>query len=208
MFDPVLRKLKDRALDVVARELGTRVSPNICSLVSFATGLMAVVAAFRQAYLPALGFWLLNRLLDGLDGSLARVHDRQTDFGGYLDILFDFLVYAALPAAIVLGMPENRFAHVALVVLLGSYYLNAASWMYLSAILEKRGHGATARGEQTTVTMPQALIGGSETIVAYVIWLLAPAYIALGMSVMAALVGISVLQRIVSAYRNLAGRDR
>ena len=122
MFDPVLRKLKDRALDVVARELGTRVSPNICSMVSFAAGLMAVVAAFRQAYLAALGLWLLNRLLDGLDGSLARVHRRQTDFGGYLDILFDFVVYAALPAAIVLGMPRDEFAYVALVVLLGSYY--------------------------------------------------------------------------------------
>ncbi|MDQ3080624.1 MAG: TonB-dependent receptor [Gemmatimonadota bacterium] len=203
MFDPVLRKLKDRALDVVARELGTQVSPNICSMASFAAGLMAVVAAFRQAYLAALGLWLLNRLLDGLDGSLARVHRRQTDFGGYLDILFDFVVYAALPAAIVLGMPRDEFAYVALVVLLGSYYLNAASWMYLAAILEKRGRGASAVGEQTTVTMPQALIGGSETIIMYVAWLLVPRHVALLMSIMAALVGVSVLQRIVWASRNL-----
>ena len=204
MFDPVLRKLKDRALDAVARELGERVTPNFCSLLSLAAGLIAVMAAFRQSYIAALALWLLNRLLDGLDGSLARVHGRQTDFGGYLDILFDFVVYAALPAAIVLGMPGNHFAHVALVVLLGSYYLNAASWMYLSAILEKRGQGATARDEPTTVTMPQALIGGSETIIMYVAWLLVPRHIALLMSIMAALVGISVLQRIVWAYRNLA----
>jgi len=203
MLDPILRTLKDRALDGVARALGERVSPNACSLLSLAAGLLSVLAAFRQVYLIALGLWLLNRILDGLDGSLARVHGRQTDFGGYLDILFDFIVYAAVPAAIVLGMPRDDVAYLTLIALLGSYYLNAASWMYLSAILERRGRGAEARGEQTTVTMPQGLIGGSETIIAYVIWLLVPGHIAVLMSVMAALVGVTIIQRVVWASRNL-----
>ena len=203
MLDPVLRKVKDRVLGGVARALGEWLSPNACSLLSLAAGAAAVFAAFRQAYPASLGLWLLNRLLDGLDGSIARVHGRQTDFGGYLDILIDFAIYAAVPAAIVLGMPRNDNAYVALVVLLSSYFVNAASWMYLSAILEKRGRGAAAQGEQTTVTMPQGLIGGSETVIMYTIWLLVPGYIASLMSVMAALVGLTILQRIVWASRNL-----
>ncbi|MEO8578511.1 MAG: CDP-alcohol phosphatidyltransferase family protein, partial [Gemmatimonadales bacterium] len=142
MLDPALRKLKDRSLDPVARALGPHISPIIVSLFSLVAGLAASFAAFQAAYWMALGFWLLNRLFDGLDGSLARVHARQTDLGGYLDILFDFAVYAALPVAIVMGMPPSEIAYVALVLLLGSYYLNAASWMYLSAILEKRNNGS------------------------------------------------------------------
>ncbi len=203
MIDPILRKLKARALDGVALSLGTRISPNVCSLLSFVAGLAAVVAAYRQAYLTALSLWLANRFLDGLDGSLARAHGRQTDLGGYLDILFDFVVYAALPVAIVLGMPRAEDAYIALVVLLALYYVNAASWMYLSAILESRGRGARARGEQTTVTMPHGLIGGSETILAYVLFLLAPAHIAALMSVMAALLVVTVVQRVLWASRNL-----
>ncbi|MEO5590383.1 MAG: TonB-dependent receptor [Gemmatimonadaceae bacterium] len=203
MLDPVLRNLKDSVLDDVARSIGASVNPNVVSLFAFIAGMLAVFAAFQRAYSAALVLWLLNRLLDGLDGSLARVHNRQTDFGGYLDILLDFVVYAALPIAIVLGTSQTAFAYVALVILLSSYYLNTASWMYLSAILEKRGRGASERGEQTTVTMPQGLIGGAETIIAYIAFLLAPARIGALMAIMAALVTVTVVQRLIWAWRNL-----
>jgi hypothetical protein len=58
--------------------------------------------------------------------------------------------------------------------LLGSFFVNAASWMYLSAVLERRGAGAAARGERTTVTMPPGLIAGAETVVLYTLFLVFP----------------------------------
>lgn len=203
MLDLVLRPVKDRWLGSFARAIGPAMPPNVLSLLGLAAGLTAVFFALHGAYMAALGFWVLNRFLDGLDGSVARVHHLQTDFGGYVDILADFVVYAAIPAAIVLGMPYDEHAYLALVALLASYYVNAASWMYLSAILERQGRGASARAEQTTVTMPEGLVGGSETAIAYALFLVAPGYIASLFAAMSGMVVVTVFQRVAWASRNL-----
>ncbi|MBA3342956.1 MAG: CDP-alcohol phosphatidyltransferase family protein [Gemmatimonadaceae bacterium] len=203
MLDNLLRPLKDRTLDPLARALGPAVHPNALSMLGLGAGLAAAMLALRGEYPAALGVWILNRFLDGLDGAVARARGRQTDFGGYIDILADFVVYAAIPAAIVLGMPYDEDAYRALVALLGSYYVNAASWMYLAAILERRGRGAGARGDQTTVTMPAGLIGGSETVIAYVVFLMAPGYVASLFAAFAGFVAVTVFQRLAWALRNL-----
>jgi phosphatidylglycerophosphate synthase len=46
----------------------------------------------------------LNRLADGLDGTMARL-TRPTDLGAFLDISLDFLFYASIPLAFVLADP-------------------------------------------------------------------------------------------------------
>ncbi|MGQ7148234.1 CDP-alcohol phosphatidyltransferase family protein, partial [Escherichia sp. SS-MK2] len=53
-------------------------------------------------YLAALVVILLNRLLDGLDGALARRRG-LTDAGGFLDISLDFLFYALVPFGFILA---------------------------------------------------------------------------------------------------------
>lgn len=151
----------------------------------------------------ALGLWLLNRLLDGLDGLVAREHGRATAFGGYLDIMADFAVYAAVPIGLYLSRPGSGNA-LSLIVMLGSFYVNAASWMYLSAILEKRGAGAEARGEVTLVTMPPGLIGGTETILFYAAFLIWPDQMKELFTLMACLVLVGVGQRLWWARSSLS----
>ena len=202
MFDVLLRVLKDRLLEPLARLLGPRVAPNAVTVFALLVGLAAGAAAWRRAYGVALALWALNRLLDGLDGTLARVHGRQTDFGGYLDILLDFAVYTAVPTGLALGRPTLPVLAAGL-ALLGSFFVNAASWMYLSAVLERRGAGAAARGERTTVTMPPGLIAGAETVVLYTLFLVFPGRLAELFGVMAALVYATVGQRLVWARRHL-----
>jgi len=202
VFDVLLRVLKDRLLEPLARLLGARVAPNAVTVLAFLVGLGAGAAAWRRAYGLALALWALNRLLDGLDGTLARVHGRQTDFGGYLDILLDFAVYTAVPTGLALGRPTLPVLAAGL-ALLGSFFVNAASWMYLSAVLERRGAGAAARGERTTVTMPPGLIAGAETVVLYTLFLAFPGRLAELFGVMAALVYVTVGQRLVWARRHL-----
>lgn len=206
MFDHVLRLLKDRWFAPVARGLGPAIPPNAISLVGFVVGLGSAVAVARGADALALALWIANRLLDGLDGSVARVHGRQSDFGGYLDILLDFVVYAAIPVGMVLAPPARAQAGalaVAGVVLLASFFVNAASWMYLAAVLERRSSGATARGELTTVTMPPGIVAGTETFVFYAVFLLVPHWRVMGFALMAALVGVTVLQRLWWGWRHL-----
>lgn len=203
MFDHLLRTLKDRLLAPVARTLDSRLSPNAISALALVAGLAAAAAAFSGHRGWACGYWLLNRALDGLDGTHARVHGRESPFGGYLDIVFDFVVYAAIPLAIALGS-ESRDVALATAILLASFFVNAASWIYLAAILEQRRNGATARGELTTITMPPGLVAGAETFVFYLLFLALPQWQVAIFSVMATLVCGNVVLRLLWAFRQLA----
>ena len=155
----------------------------------------------------ALGLWLLNRLLDGLDGTHARVHGRVSQLGAYLDIVLDFVVYAAIPVAFVVAGRRYELA-LAGVFLLATFYINAASWMYLSALLEARGDGAAAHAETTSATMPPGIIAGTETIVFYSLFFLMPARQAALFTLMAVLVLANVVVRLYWASRRLRPEAR
>ncbi|MCX6048881.1 MAG: CDP-alcohol phosphatidyltransferase family protein [Chloroflexi bacterium] len=199
MFDTSLRELKDRiAAPLTIRMEG--ISPDLLSLLALLVGVGAALFAAQAHYGWALAFWLLNRALDGLDGLLARQHAKQSDFGGYFDIVVDFVVYASVPIGLVMGTPSPEH-YLTLAFLLASFYINAASWMYLGAILEKR-HARDAQ-TMTSIVMPVGLIGGTETIVAYCLFLAFPARITLLFTIFAALVLITVIQRLIWAWRKL-----
>lgn len=203
MLDDKLRNYKDRLLRPLVAALG-RVSPNVITLLALAVGLAAAGAAAQQLYGLGLALWAINRILDGLDGAVARETGQQTDFGGYLDIVADFVVYAAVPIGLFLGQATLELG-VSLALLLASFYVNGASWMYLAAILEKRSAGAAARGDLTTVAMPAGLIGGTETVAFYAAFFLWPSAMRWLFLVMAALVLVGVVQRLAWARRHLAG---
>jgi phosphatidylglycerophosphate synthase len=199
MFDTLTRRWKDRLIEPLAAPLAS-VSPAFITLLGLLTGLAAAWLAAIGSVLPSLLVWLLSRVSDGLDGLVARRFNKQSDFGGYLDIVCDFAVYAAVPISLTLSQPTTR-NFIALAVMLASFYVNAASWMYLSALLEKRA--ARDVSTQTSIIMPAGLIGGTESITAFCIFLLFPAYIAPLFVVFSALVFVTVLQRLLWAWRNL-----
>ena len=218
MFDLLLRPLKDSVLDPVARVVGRLMSPNAVTLLSLLLGISSA-AVLWQGYIGwAFLLWILNRITDGLDGAVARVTDRTSDLGGYLDIVADFVVYSALPIAFVMGSGEEGlgalegealrhaafeapFLMPAVLVLLAAFYVNAASWMYLSALLEKRGR--QRGGELTSVTMPEGIIGGTETVGLFTLFFLLPTFLAELFWIMAFLTLVSALQRVIWAVRNL-----
>jgi phosphatidylserine synthase len=201
VFDHLLRGLKDRLLAPLAMLL-RGVPPNLITVLALLIGLGAAVAAAQAAFTVGLTLWLANRVADGLDGTVARVAERQTDFGGYLDILLDFVVYAAIPVGFAFSSVD-RGVLVWAVALEGAFFVNACSWMYLSAVLEKRASGARATGELTTVTMPPALVAGFETVVFYSLFFLFPDRLAVLFGLMTTLVGINVIQRLLWSRRVL-----
>jgi phosphatidylglycerophosphate synthase len=202
MFDEWFRLHKERWLAPLARLLGQVFSPLALTLLAFAIGIGAAVAASRATWTLALVLWLANRLLDGVDGVLARQTGRQSEFGGYLDIVCDFAVYGAMPIGLALAL-DTRDVWLASTVLLMSWFVNAASWMYLAAVLEKRGSGAAARGELTSVTMPRGLVAGTETVLFFTLFLLLPAqYVPLAW-LMSGGVAVGIGQRVAWATRHL-----
>ncbi|MEM7030394.1 MAG: CDP-alcohol phosphatidyltransferase family protein [Chloroflexota bacterium] len=203
MFDNTIRQTKDYLLHPVAHRLPTT-HPTTISLIGLLVGLAAAVALWHQAYLWGLGLWLLNRLLDGFDGTVARVNEKQSDLGGYIDIMLDFVVYAIIPIALIFGLSEpTQGDYLGLAFLLATFYVNSASWMYLSSILEKRNQGAQAQGELTTVSMPDGIIAGTETVVFYCAFIIWASNASLLFTIMGILVMITVVQRLIWAIRHI-----
>lgn len=202
MFDDFLRRLKDRWFAPLARALGRGVSPMMVTVAAFLAGVAAGWAVLADANVLAMALWIINRALDGLDGTIARVQRTQSDLGGYVDIVLDFVVYALLPLAMIVAAGDRRTAMTG-AFLLGTFFVNAASWMYLAAILERRDRGAAATGELTTVTMPPGIVAGTETFVFYSVFVAWPAWRAQGFVVMGALVLLNVVQRLRWGVRHL-----
>ena len=82
-----------------------------------------------------LGFILANRLCDGLDGAVAR-RVGTTDFGGFLDIVVDFIFYAAMPLAFALYDPSNA---VPAAFVIFTFMGTGASFLAFAIIAGKRG---------------------------------------------------------------------
>lgn len=219
MVDRIGRRLKDAFLDPVLRLLPSWVTPNGITVVSLLPGLAAaVLAAFGILHWALLAF-ALNRVLDGLDGLLARGRGLQSDLGGYLDIVIDFLVYAAIPIGVWIGIEaplsfsnggvltdptgSDILRSLPLVVLLAVFYVNAASWMYLSSVLEKRRKARLESENITTVVMPAGLVEGTETVLFYFLFLLFPGQYPILFYLMAAATSVGVVQRIGWAKKHL-----
>lgn len=185
-----------------ARVVAGRIGPGGLTVLSLAGGLGGGVAAGFGLRWQAVALWLLGRVFDGLDGAVAREGDRQSDLGGYLDMMADTIGYAAVPIGIATAQASSG-TWTWCAVLLATFYVNTMSWTYLAAIAEKRGGGAGVTGERTTIHMPAGLVEGAETIVLFVLMLSFPDRAIWWFSAMAGLVGITVVQRVVWAVRNL-----
>ena len=81
-------------------------------------------------------FYVLGRILDGLDGVYARSTNQSTDFGGYLDIIVDFTIYGLIPLGVTAAHPEY-YAWIALAYLEVTFFVNSAGLFFLSALIEK-----------------------------------------------------------------------
>jgi len=202
MIDSQLRDIKERVLEPVAYALGESTHPTTVTLIGGMVGIACAVSAAVGWFGLGLMLWLLNRTLDGLDGTLARIHGRQSDIGGYVDILVDTAVYVLVPVGLIVADPSLVSA-AALVFLLGTFYLNSASWIYLAAILERRNRGARARGEKTTITMPTGWVEGAETVAFYVLFFLFPGQLPLLFGLMGVAVVLTVVQRLLWAVNTL-----
>ncbi len=198
MLDRSLRPHKTRLLAPLAAGLES-VPPLAITAGGLAIGLTGAGLAAAGRWPLALAAWLLSRLADGLDGEVARRTGQGSDRGGYLDLLADTAVYAALPLGVAAGVGTEA-AWVAAAALVASFYLNVVSLTLLAAVLEKRSAGAAARGEPTTTTLPPGLIEGTETVLFLSLLLLAPGWAVPLMGLMAVAVMATALDRARRAW--------
>lgn len=175
MLDRHIRPLIDPPLNWLGREIARAgISANMVSLIGLAFGLAAAAAIVLELFLLAILLIMASRLADGLDGAVARA-SHVTDFGGYLDIVCDYVFYASIPLAFVALDPE---AHgIAGAFLLLSFYVNGGSFLGFSILAEKKQMRSTAHGVKS-LYFTGGLLEGTETIAFFVLLCLIPHFFA------------------------------
>ncbi|MDQ3436968.1 MAG: CDP-alcohol phosphatidyltransferase family protein [Actinomycetota bacterium] len=198
MLDEELRRSVKPLYKLPALLLSERaVTGNALTWASLGIGALCLVTIAFGLNTAALVLWLLNRLLDGIDGEVARLRKEASELGAFVDIVADFFMYGGLLLALAVQHPEARLA---LVVLFFAYYLNGTVFLTLSGFLERlKKERLTERG----LHFRRSLTEGFETIVAGVLFLVLPDYVSPIAWVFAGMVFVSSAQRLRDGWRIL-----
>ena len=189
-----LRPLMTRAARTLVR-LG--VGADAISFAGFAIGMAAATAIAFQHFLPGLALLMLSRLMDGLDGAVARA-TRPTDRGGFLDITLDFLFYAAIPLAFAIADPAANALPAA--VLLAAFIGTGSSFLAFAIVAEKRQLQSVAFPDKSFYFLG-GLTEATETIAAFAAMCLWPGHFAFIAYGFAALCAITIALRIAWGWQ-------
>jgi len=196
MLDAVLRPVIDRPLNAAGTELARRgFSANTVTATGLATGLLSAGAVAMHWYGTALVLLVLNRVLDGLDGAVARA-TAATDSGGYLDIVVDYVFYAGVPLAFAMADPARNALPAA--ALLAGFCLTATSFLAFAIIAAKRGLESDAQGHKSFF-YSTGVVEGSETIMFFVLMMIVPTWFPYIAGLFAVLCVVTAVQRTLLA---------
>jgi phosphatidylglycerophosphate synthase len=175
MFDRYIYAAIAPLCEGVARPLAKRgLTADQITIAAFLIGISALPLLAFGHNGWALAAILINRLLDGLDGALARITE-TTDRGAFLDITLDFLVYGAVPLGFAFADPLTNALPAS--CLLFSFIGTGASFLAFSIIAQRRELKAPHFPHKGIVYVA-GLAEGFETIVCFVMICLWPQYFA------------------------------
>ncbi|KZC96631.1 MULTISPECIES: CDP-alcohol phosphatidyltransferase family protein [Thalassospira] len=209
MFDARLRPLIDKPLNAVARRLsGSGITPNMVTGLGFVFGLLAAAAlAFRLDHI-ALGLILLSRIMDGLDGAVARhtqprsrhagSKSQESDLGGYYDIVADFLFYSGIILAFAIGRPEHALMAAFLIF---CFVGTGSSFLAYAIIAAKTGRNHEKQGKKSFYYLT-GITEGSETIFVLVLICVFPQWFNHIAAIFGALCILTTIGRVMQARRD------
>ncbi len=199
MFDAAMRKIINAPLDRAGKALARAgISANMVTIAGLALGLLAAILIGFGNFLAGLIFIILSRIADGLDGAVARA-TRKTDFGGYLDIVSDFLFYGMIPLAFAIVSPQTNA--IAAGVLLLAFYVNGATFLGYGILAERQNLTTSLQGEKS-LFYTDGLLEGTETILFLMVICIWPAWFALLAYLFAAATFYTAIMRVWRAYKN------
>ena len=128
MLETYIREPYQRALvNPIAKLLSKKISPNQLTVLSGAIGVLVLPCLYFNAYILAAIMLLASGYLDTLDGTLARVTGKSSDWGSVLDITVDRVVEFVVILSLWLVAPEMRSFWV--IMILGSILLCITSFL-------------------------------------------------------------------------------
>lgn len=119
-------------------------SPNAVTLIALALNVLAAILLWHRQFLPAIALLIVGGLADAFDGIVARVQQRTSTYGDFLDHFADRLSDVLLVTGWLLG---NRVRiEIALAVVIG-VLLNGYIGTQIEASWHERNYDSVGRGE-------------------------------------------------------------
>ena len=164
MFDRSIQRLIQKPLSFLGKFLLKIFQPNHITFIGFFFGIMMCFLIFIHSYFLAILFLFLNRLCDGLDGVMAR-QTSPSPLGAYLDIILDFIIYAAFVLVFSL---ENEINLLTGVLLLFSYICTGTTFLTQAIIQPQLDYSQQQDNVEDEIPKSfiyaSGLIEGTETI--------------------------------------------
>ncbi|MBH0044031.1 CDP-alcohol phosphatidyltransferase family protein [Pseudoalteromonas sp. SWXJZ10B] len=198
---PVIKPL---LTPVVALMHKRGITPDQLTVVGFLVGLLAVPLLAFEMWYGALVAIALNRILDGLDGALARYANLSSSAGGFLDITLDFLFYAAIPLGFILANPEQNA--IAGAILLATFIGTGSSFLAF-AIAAEKFKLEKPQFKYKSFYYLNGLTEGTETIALFIAFCIWPQHFAIMASIFAIACGITIFTRIHGGYHTLKQQE-
>ena len=170
MLDSYIKTIIDPTLDIFGEKLvEAGFTANMMTSIGFTFGIIATIAIIFDQYNIAAVFIACNRLADGLDGAIAR-NIKLTDFGGFLDIVCDFIIYSGIVFAFGLTNPSNLLYAS---FLLFSFVGATSSFLAYAIIASKQNITTQKRGEKSFYYLG-GICEGTETAAVLILFCLIP----------------------------------
>jgi phosphatidylglycerophosphate synthase len=198
MLDRFATPLLRPPLQAIARLLvRAGVGANTVTLAGFAVGMLAAILIASGAYSMGAIALLASRLLDGLDGAVAR-ETQPTDAGGFLDISLDFVFYASIPLAFAVANPAAHALPAA--ALLAAFIGTGSSFLAFAALAAKRGMDNLAYPDKSFYFLG-GLTEATETLAFFVAMCFWPAHFDVLAYTFVALCAVTTATRIWWGWR-------
>lgn len=200
MLDQFFIKHLKQPLANLAQQIDRRgIKANQITFTGFLLGLLAIPALSFEWYGLAMVFILLNRLMDGLDGAVARVQG-PTDLGGYLDITLDFIFYSGVIFGFALANTEQNALAASFVIF--SFMGTGSSFLAFAIMAEKRKIERLEYGKKSLYFIG-GLAEGTETIIFLLLICALPAHFTLLAYIFGSVCWITTVTRIYAGYQTL-----
>ncbi len=198
MLDSYIRPFIDKPLNIIGKKVASFcLSANSITLLGFIMGIIAIISIYFAQYKIAIIFICLNRLCDGIDGAVAR-HIGLSDFGGFLDIVCDFLIYSGVIFAFGMANDEHLFYSSFLVF---SFIGPISSFLAYAIIATKNQINTDTRGKKSFHYLG-GICEGTETAAVLILSCLMPENFAIICITYGILCWITTIGRVYNAWQD------
>lgn len=137
MIDTKLRKNVQPIFDQIGHGLiKLKFTPNVITALAFLVGIISALFIGLKLFIPGFVMLWLSGLLDVIDGTVARLTNKSTLLGAYMDLIFDRMVEAAVILGFYHAYPQHAFIYLLFFV---AVLFNFTTFMVAGALFKNEG---------------------------------------------------------------------